>query len=49
MLKVRNKWNGKIYTVLDTGSVVTLKRDDDTVFSIEVKEFKFSYAAVRDN
>lgn len=41
---VRNKWNGKIYTVVtQTEDHVTLRRESGTTFTIAKKEFNFSY------
>lgn len=44
-MQVRNKWNGKFYTVLDfTDNTVTLKREDGSHFTIMKKEYYFSYS-----
>ena len=41
---VRNKWNGRVYKVLEQkNDMVTLQRDDDSKFTIEEKEFQLSY------
>lgn len=41
---VRNKWNGKTYSVVSqTEDKITLKRQDGTTFTIVKKEFNFSY------
>lgn len=42
---VKNKWNGKLYTVLDTTDCdVVLQREDGTKFTIQKKEYFFSYS-----
>lgn len=43
-MKVINKWNGNIYTVLSmqTGTV-KLRRSDDSEFEIQKAEFYFNY------
>lgn len=44
MEEVLNKWNGRVYKVLEQNdNTVTLERDDDTQLTIEAKEFRFSY------
>lgn len=44
---VRNKWNGKTYTVVsEVEDKVTLKRADGTTFTILKKEFYFSYISL---
>ena len=41
---VLNKWNGRVYRVLEiTGNQVTLERDDESTFSISKSEFNFNY------
>ena len=41
---VRNKWNKKLYKVIsDTGSEVTLEREDGSQFTIQKKEFYVNY------
>ena len=44
---VKNKWNGKLYTVLSIGSKVKLQRQDGSVFEIEVKEYKSNYREIK--
>ena len=42
---VRNKWNGKVYDVLEiTDKNVTLQRDDGSQFTIQKSEYFFSYS-----
>lgn len=51
MMKVINKWNGKMYTVKcfdDATKEVTLIRDDGSEFTIAQREFKFSYREVNE-
>ena len=46
---VKNKWNGKLYTVIstnETNSTVTLKRDDGSIFTIQTKELYSNYREV---
>lgn len=41
---VKNKWNGKLYTVLAMNDCeVTLEREDGSQFTIQKKEYFFSY------
>lgn len=41
---VKNKWNNKIYEVLEINKKdVVLKREDDTTFTINASEYVFSY------
>lgn len=45
-MKVKNRWNGKSYTVKNFDSPaneVTLIREDGSEFSITQKEYRFSY------
>lgn len=43
-MKVINKWNGKIYTVLSMqAGTVKLRRSDDSEFEIQKTEFYFNY------
>ena len=47
---VKNKWNGKIYTVIstnETNNIVTLKRDDGSKFTIQTKELYSNYREVK--
>lgn len=47
-MTVKNKWNGKSYTVLSmSGSTVKLKRPDGTEFEIQKSEYYFSYAVMQ--
>ena len=42
---VRNKWNGKMYEVLEiTDKNVTLQRVDGSQFTIQKSEYFFSYS-----
>ena len=44
MKRARNKWNGKIYSVISEGeNNVTLEREDGSQFTIQKKEYFFSY------
>jgi len=48
-MKVKNKWNSKIYEVIkEDGIMVTLKREDDSVFQITLSEFHSSYKKLND-
>lgn len=41
---VKNKWNNKIYKVLEINKKdVVLKREDNTTFTINASEYVFSY------
>ena len=43
-MKVINKWNGKIYTVLSMqAGTVKLRRSDGSEFEIQKNEFYFNY------
>ena len=51
MMKVKNKWNGKTYTVKTfdgPADEVTLIREDDSEFTITQKEFRYNYREVED-
>lgn len=49
MLKVRNKWNGRVYTVLAmSDSMVKLQRSDGSEFEIQKSEYYFNYREVKD-
>ena len=42
---VRNKWNGKMYEVLEiTDKNVTLQREDGSQFIIQKSEYFFNYS-----
>lgn len=42
---VRNKWNNKMYEVLEiTDKNVTLQREDGSQFTIQKSEYFFSYS-----
>lgn len=44
MKKVRNKWNSKTYSVIsEDEKAVTLEREDGSQFTIQKKEYFFSY------
>lgn len=50
-MMVKNKWNSKTYTVISTNvadNTVTLKREDGSQFTIQIKELYFSYREVKD-
>lgn len=43
-MKVKNKWNSKIYEVVkEEGIMVTLKREDGSMFTITQSEFYSAY------
>lgn len=46
-MKAINKWNGKLYTVLNiSGGTVKLQRADGSVFEVQKSEFYFSYKVI---
>ena len=46
---VVNKWNKRTYIVRDiSGKQVTLERDDASLFTIEMSEYKCAYREVTD-
>ena len=48
-MKVINKWNGKLYTVLSiSGGTVKLQRSDGSEFEIQKSEFYFSYKVIEE-
>ena len=50
-MKVINKWNGKLYTVIstnETNNTVMIKRDDGSKFTIQTKELYSNYREVKD-
>lgn len=48
-MKVKNKWNSKIYEVVkEDGIMVTLKREDGSVFQITLSEFHSAYKKLND-
>lgn len=43
-MKVKNKWNSKIYEVVkEEGIMVTLKREDGSMFTIALSKFHSAY------
>lgn len=49
MIKVKNKWNGKLYIVKSfdgPADEVTLIREDGSEFTIAQKEYKYIYKEV---
>lgn len=49
-MTVRNKWNSKLYTLIqDKGSSVILQRSDGSEFEISKSEFKANYYEVKEN
>lgn len=47
---IRNKWNGKLYTVKSfdgLADTVTLTRKNGSEFTISQKEYRFSYYEVK--
>ena len=47
-LKVKNKWNGRFYTVVDdSGKEVTLVREDGSRFTIQKAEYQQCYFEVK--
>ena len=50
-MAVKNKWNGKLYTVKSfdgPADEVTLIREDGSEFTISQKEYRFNYREVKD-
>lgn len=48
-MKVKNKWNSNIYTVISVSEgIVKLQRSDGSEFTITQKEYKFNYVEVED-
>ena len=48
-MKVINKWNGNVYTVLNMQvGTVKLRRSDDSEFEIQKNEFYFNYREVEE-
>lgn len=48
-MKVINKWNSKIYTVLSMqAGIVKLQRSDGSEFEIQKAEFYFNYREVEE-
>ena len=50
-MQVKNKWNGKLYTVKSfdgPADEVTLVRGDGSEFIIAQKEYRYNYKEVRD-
>lgn len=46
-MKVKNKWNGKLYTVINiSDGTVKLQRSDGSEFTISQKEYKLNYREV---
>lgn len=44
---LRNKWTGRKYILVDiSGNKVTLKRDDGSLFTITIGEYKFNYVEI---
>ena len=44
---LRNKWTGRKYILRDiSGNNVTLERDDGSLFTIAISEYKFNYVEV---
>lgn len=49
-MTIRNRWNGKLYTLIqDKGSSVILQRSDGSEFEISKSEFKANYYEVKEN
>ena len=47
---VKNKWNGKLYTVLNvTAATVKLQRADGSEFEIQKSEYYANYREVEDD
>lgn len=47
-MKVRNKWNGKMYSVVsDTDKDITLEREDGSRFTITKSEYRFTYIELK--
>ena len=48
-MKVKNKWNSKIYEIVkEEGIMVTLKREDGSIFTITQFEFHYVYKKLND-
>lgn len=48
-MKVKNKWNSKTYEVVkEEGVMVTLKREDGSMFTITQSEFHSAYKKLND-
>lgn len=48
-MKVKNKWNSKIYEIVkEEGIMVTLKREDGSIFTITQSEFHSIYKKLND-
>lgn len=48
-MKVINKWNGNVYTVLSMQvGTVKLRRSDNSEFEIQKNEFYFNYREVEE-
>ena len=48
-MKVKNKWNSKIYEIVkEEGIMVTLKREDGSIFIITQSEFHSTYKKLND-
>lgn len=47
-MKVKNKWNGKTYTVIETAAMVKLQREDGSEFVISKSEFYANYKEIED-
>ena len=48
-MKVINKWNGNVYTVLSMQvGIVKLRRSDNSEFEIQKNEFYFNYREVEE-
>ena len=45
-MKVKNKWNGKVYTVIEITEIVKLRREDGSEFIINKSEFYTIYKEV---
>ena len=49
-MKIKNKWNGKFYTLIqDKGSSVILQRSDGSEFEISKSEFKANYMEINND
>ena len=43
-MKAKNKWNGKLYSIIQIeDNIVELKRENGTTFKISKSEFYFAY------
>ena len=45
---LRNKWTGRKYILIDiSDDEVTIERDDGSLFTITISEYKFNYVKIK--